>query len=118
MQHLERSVATLLYTDIVGSTERLAQLGDRGYRKLRSAHDARVRRELRRFGGRELSTSGDGFLARFEEPAPAIACAAAIRDSVRDVGLEIRQRAATPRASLHRLGRCRFGESNPEREDS
>ncbi|HYO46066.1 MAG TPA: adenylate/guanylate cyclase domain-containing protein [Gemmatimonadota bacterium] len=86
----DRSLATVLFTDIVGSTERATELGDREWRKLLEEHHTRVRRELRRFGGRELNTAGDGFLALFQGPARAIACADAIRSAVRDVGLEVR----------------------------
>lgn len=86
----ERSLATVLFTDIVGSTERAAELRDAGWRELRAEHDRRVRRELRRFGGREINTAGDSFLATFERPARAIACASAIRAAVRELGLEIR----------------------------
>ena len=85
-----RSLQTILYTDIVGSTERAAELRDAGWRDLRQEHDRRVRRELRRFGGREINTAGDSFLATFERPARAIACAGAIRTAVRELGLEIR----------------------------
>ena len=85
-----RSLATVLFTDIVGSTGRATELGDREWRKLLDEHHARVRRELRRFGGRELNTAGDGFLAVFQAPAMAVACADAIRSTVRDVGLEVR----------------------------
>ncbi len=85
-----RALATVLFTDIVGSTERATELGDRKWRKLLDEHHARVRRELRRFGGRELNTAGDGFLAVFQAPAMSIACADAIRFTVRDVGLEVR----------------------------
>jgi class 3 adenylate cyclase/tetratricopeptide (TPR) repeat protein len=86
----ERSLATILFTDIVGSTERATELGDRQWRQLLEAHHARVRRELRRFGGRELNISGDGFLAVFEGPARAIACADALRQAIRDLSLETR----------------------------
>jgi class 3 adenylate cyclase/TolB-like protein len=86
----ERVLATVLFTDIVGSTERAAELGDRAWRELLARHHALVRRELRRFGGRELTVSGDGFLATFERPEPAIRCACAVRDGVRELGLEIR----------------------------
>jgi adenylate cyclase len=86
----ERSLATVLFTDIVGSTERATELGDRAWRTLLEEHNAQVRRELRRFGGRELSTAGDSFLALFERPARAIACADAIRSTVRTAGLEVR----------------------------
>ena len=78
MTPAERSLATVLFTDIVGSTERAAELGDRGWRTLLEKHYAVVRRELRRFGGREVNTAGDGFLAAFERPARAIHCAWAI----------------------------------------
>lgn len=86
----DRSLATVLFTDIVGSTERAAELRDAGWRDLRQKHDRRVRRELRRFGGREVNTAGDSFLATFTRPARAIACAGAIRAAVRELGLEIR----------------------------
>jgi tetratricopeptide (TPR) repeat protein len=74
----------------VGSTERAAELGDREWRKLQSEHHTRVRRELRRFGGREANTAGDGFLAAFDRPAGAIRCAASIRESLKELGLQIR----------------------------
>ena len=82
----ERSLATILFTDIIGSTERATELGDRKWRELLEEHHARVRRELRRFGGRELNISGDGFLAVFEGPARAIACADALRQAMMAVG--------------------------------
>jgi TolB-like protein/class 3 adenylate cyclase/Tfp pilus assembly protein PilF len=86
----QRSVTAVLFTDIVGSTERAAELGDREWRKLQAEHHARVRREIRRFGGREANTAGDAFLAAFERPASAIRCAHAIRASLEEVGLAIR----------------------------
>ncbi|HEU4463866.1 MAG TPA: adenylate/guanylate cyclase domain-containing protein [Gemmatimonadota bacterium] len=86
----ERSVTTILFTDIVGSTERAAELGDRDWRKLQAEHHARVRKELRRFGGREANTAGDAFLAAFTRPASAIRCAHAIRESIGELGLDIR----------------------------
>ena len=86
----ERSVTTILFTDIVGSTERAAELGDRVWRKLQAEHHARVRKELRRFGGREANTAGDAFLAAFTRPASALRCAHAIRESIRELGLDIR----------------------------
>ena len=85
-----RAVTTILFTDIVGSTERAAELGDRDWRKLQAEHHTRVRREIRRFGGREANTAGDAFLAAFARPASAIRCAHAIRESLHEVGLEIR----------------------------
>src|SRR5687768_16512370 len=90
MSGSERALATVLFTDIVGSTERATTLGDRAWHALLEEHRARVRRELRRFGGRELNTAGDGFLAVFQGPTRAIACADAIRSAVREVGLEVR----------------------------
>ncbi|HET8653280.1 MAG TPA: adenylate/guanylate cyclase domain-containing protein [Gaiellaceae bacterium] len=95
---LDRVLATVLFTDIVGSTERAAALGDRGWADVLGRHDAVVRRQLERFRGREVDTAGDGFLATFDGPARGIACAAAIRDGVRALGLDIR-------AGLH-TGEC------------
>ena len=68
MKPAARSLATILFTDIVSSTERAAALRDTGWRELREEHDRRVRRELRRFGGHELNTAGDSFLATFRPP--------------------------------------------------
>jgi pimeloyl-ACP methyl ester carboxylesterase len=87
---LDRVLATVLFTDIVGSTERAAELGDRRWKELLDRHNTLVRNELGRFRGRELSTAGDSFLASFDGPARAIVCAASIRDQVRRLGLEIR----------------------------
>ena len=79
----ERVLATILFTDIVGSTELAARLGDSGWRELLQRHHAIVRRELARFQGRELDTAGDGFFATFDGPARAVQAAAAIRDALR-----------------------------------
>jgi class 3 adenylate cyclase len=79
-----------MFTDIVGSTEIAAELGDRRWRDLVGRHHAIVRRELKRFRGRELDTAGDGFFARFDRPADAIRCACAVSDRVRELGIEIR----------------------------
>lgn len=87
---VDRVLATVLFTDIVGSTQRASELGDRGWAELLAAHHAAVRRELERFRGREIDTTGDGFLAMFDGPARAVRCAVAIRDAVRPLGLEIR----------------------------
>jgi class 3 adenylate cyclase len=87
---VDRVLATILFTDIVGSTERAATLGDAAWRDLRAAHDAIVRAELERSRGREIDTAGDGFLATFDGPARAIRCACAIRDRLRAIGIEIR----------------------------
>jgi class 3 adenylate cyclase len=86
----DRVLATVLFTDIVGSTERAARLGDRAWRDLLEAHRSIVRRELSRFNGREIETTGDGFLATFDGPARAIRCAVAAADGVHAMGLEIR----------------------------
>ncbi len=86
----DRSLATVLFTDIVGSTEAAGRLGDRRWRYLLEDHNARVRRCLDRFRGVEVDTAGDGFFATFDGPARAIRCACAIRDTVRDLGIEIR----------------------------
>jgi class 3 adenylate cyclase len=86
----DRVLATVLFTDIVGSTDRAAQLGDRAWRGLLDAHDGVVRRQLERFRGREVNTVGDGFVATFDGPGRAIECACAIRDAVRALGMEVR----------------------------
>ena len=83
-------LATVVFTDIVGSTNRAVALGDRAWRDLLDRHHAIVRRELERHRGREVDTAGDGFLATFDGPARAVRCACAIRDAVRDLGLEVR----------------------------
>jgi class 3 adenylate cyclase len=85
-----RSLATVLFTDIVGSTDTAGRLGDRRWRYLLEDHNARVRRCLERFRGVEVDTAGDGFFATFDGPARAIRCACAIRDSVGELGIEIR----------------------------
>jgi pimeloyl-ACP methyl ester carboxylesterase len=86
----DRVLATVMFTDIVGSTERAAELGDARWRELLSAHQAAVRRELTRFRGREVKTLGDGSLATFDGPARAIRCGHAITEAARPVGLEVR----------------------------
>lgn len=85
-----RRLATVLFTDVVGATERAAAIGDAAWRDLIEAHHAVVRRELTRFSGTEVDTAGDGFFATFEGPARAVHCARAIGDRVRDLGVEIR----------------------------
>jgi class 3 adenylate cyclase/pimeloyl-ACP methyl ester carboxylesterase len=94
----DRVLATVLFTDIVDSTRRAAEMGDRDWRALLDAHDAVVRSQLSRFRGREVNTSGDGFLAMFDGPQRAIRCAMAIRDAVQALGIEVR-------AGLH-TGEC------------
>jgi pimeloyl-ACP methyl ester carboxylesterase len=86
----DRRLATVLFTDIVGSTARAAELGDTRWRALLDEHDTIVRRELARFGGREIDTAGDGFLATFDGPGRAIRCARAIRDALAPTGLAVR----------------------------
>jgi class 3 adenylate cyclase/predicted alpha/beta hydrolase len=93
-----RVLATILFTDIVGSTEKLAEVGDREWRDLLQQHHALVRRQLVRFSGREIDTAGDGFFASFDGPARAIRCAREISDTVRGLGLRVR-------AGLH-TGEC------------
>ena len=94
----ETVLATVLFTDIVGSTERLAQLGDAGWRELVERHHAIVRRQLSHFRGEEVDTAGDGFFARFDGPIRAVRCAQAIGAAVAELGLEVR-------AGLH-TGEC------------
>ena len=86
----DRVLATVMFTDIVSSTERASDLGDRRWRELLDAHDLAVRKQLGRFGGREIKTTGDGFLATFDGPGRAIRCACAIRDALRPLGIEVR----------------------------
>lgn len=85
-----RVLTTIVFTDIVGSTERAAVLGDDRWRDLLDKHDQIVRRELARFGGREVNTAGDGFVVTFASPSIAIECAEAIVDAVRDIDIEVR----------------------------
>ena len=85
-----RVLATVLFTDIVGSTERAAVMGDRAWQELLDSHHALVRKELAQFRGREIKTVGDAFIATFDGPARAMRCACAIRDSVGSIGVEIR----------------------------
>jgi pimeloyl-ACP methyl ester carboxylesterase len=86
----DRVLATVMFTDIVGSTQRDAELGDRRWREVLTAHHEATRRELERFRGREVKTTGDGFLATFDGPARAIRCGRAIVDAVRSLGLDVR----------------------------
>jgi class 3 adenylate cyclase len=90
VQEPDRVVATVLFADIVGSTERAAALGDRPWRELLGAFYVKVREVLQQYRGREINTAGDGFLAAFDGPARAIRCAGAIRDTVRSLNLEVR----------------------------
>jgi class 3 adenylate cyclase len=86
----DRVLVTVLFTDIVASTDRVAALGDRRWRDLLGAHDAMVRRQIDRFTGRVVKTTGDGIMATFDGPARAIRCGVAIRDSARQLDLEVR----------------------------
>jgi class 3 adenylate cyclase len=86
----ERLLTTIVFTDIVGSTERAALLGDGRWRDLLDSHDTIVRHELQRYGGREVNTAGDGFVATFSSPSAALACADEIVDAVRVLGIEVR----------------------------
>jgi class 3 adenylate cyclase len=94
----ERILATVLFTDIVGATATADRLGDGAWRELLERHHTVVRRELDRYGGREIDTAGDGFFAAFEGPARGVRCALAIREALRPLGLEVR-------AGLH-TGEC------------
>jgi class 3 adenylate cyclase len=85
-----RRLGAVLFTDIVGSTAIAAELGNARWGELVARHHRIVRRELRRFGGREIDTAGDGFFATFERPVDAIRCAVAATDAVRELGIEIR----------------------------
>jgi class 3 adenylate cyclase len=86
----DRVLATVMFTDIVGSTEQAARLGDARWREVLDAHDEAVRRQLLAYRGHEVKTIGDAFLATFDGPARAIRCAAAIRDATAELGLELR----------------------------
>ncbi len=100
----DRILATILFTDIVGSTERAGELGDRRWRDLLESHYEVVRKELSRFRGTEVKTIGDGFLATFDGPARAIRCADAILQATRPLGIELR-------AGLH-TGECEMMEGD------
>jgi class 3 adenylate cyclase len=99
----DRVLATMLFTDIVGSTERATEIGDHRWRELLERHHELVRRQLERFQGEEVDTAGDGFLATFDGPARAIRCGQAIRDQARELDLEIR--AGVHTGEVERAGR-------------
>jgi class 3 adenylate cyclase len=86
----DRALAAVLFSDIVASTERIAELGERPWRDLLDRHDAAIRHQLQRFGGREINTTGDGVLATFDRPARAVQCACAIRDVAAELGMAVR----------------------------
>ncbi len=96
----DRVLATVLFTDIVDSTRCAAEMGDRDWHALLDAHDAIVRSQLSRFRGREVNTSGDGFLAMFDGPQRAIRCAMAIRDAVQALGIQVRAGLRTGECEL------------------
>jgi pimeloyl-ACP methyl ester carboxylesterase len=96
----DRQLATLLFTDIIDSTEHMARLGDAGWRQLIEGHHELVRRELSRARGQEVDTAGDGFFASFDGPARAVRCAQAIAHGVHELGIEVR-------SGLH-TGECEF----------
>jgi pimeloyl-ACP methyl ester carboxylesterase len=87
---IDRVLATVMFTDIVDSTKRAAELGDRQWRALLDRHDEAVRQQLQRFRGKEVKNLGDGFMATFDGPARAVRCAAAISDAVRPLGIAVR----------------------------
>ena len=87
---VDRVLTTVLFTDVVGSTEHATRLGDRRWSELLATHDTIVRSALDRFRGREVKSTGDGVLAIFDGPGRAIHCTRAIRDELRPVGIEIR----------------------------
>jgi class 3 adenylate cyclase len=97
---LDRVLATVLFTDIVGSTKKAGEIGDRKWKDLLENHHSIVRGLLARYRGREIDTAGDSFFATFDGPARAIRCAQAVTQSVRSVGLEVR-------AGLH-TGECKL----------
>ncbi len=101
----ESILTTVLFTDLVGSTERVSALGDRAWRELLAAHHALIRRELARFRGEERDTAGDGFFATFDGPARAIRAGQAIVDGVRDLGLDLR-------VGIH-VGECELHDGKP-----
>jgi class 3 adenylate cyclase len=101
---VDRVLATVLFTDIVGSTEKAASLGDRRWRVLLDNHHATIRRNMVRFRGHEVKTTGDGILATFDGPARGVRCACAIADEIRSLGIEVR-------AGLH-TGECEMSDND------
>ena len=100
----DRVLATVLFTDIVGSTERARELGDRRWRDLLDRHNEIVRRDLERYRGREIDTAGDGFFATFDGPARAIRCARTVVDDLRGIGLDVR--AGLPTGEVELAGKA------------
>jgi class 3 adenylate cyclase len=99
---VDRVLATVMFTDIVGSTRRAAELGDRQWRALLDRHDDTVRQQLARFRGQEVKSLGDGFLATFDGPARAVRCAASICESMRPLGIAVRSGLHTGEVELKR----------------
>ena len=100
----DRVLATVLFTDIVGSTEHASAIGDRAWKELLERHHALVREELSRYRGREIDTAGDGFLATFDGPARAVRCAVAIIRAMPDIGLQVRAGVHTGEVELMGTG--------------
>jgi class 3 adenylate cyclase len=98
---VDRVLATVLFTDVVSSTEQAAGMGDRRWSELLATHDGLTRAELERFRGREIRATGDGFLATFDGPGRAVRCACAIRDAVRAIGIRVRCGLHTGEIELH-----------------
>jgi class 3 adenylate cyclase len=96
-----RVLTTMLFTDIVGSTDRAVTIGDRGWRQLLNRHHGEVRAALERFRGREIDTAGDGFFATFDGPARAVRCALRISEIMRELNLPIRAGVHTGEVELH-----------------
>jgi class 3 adenylate cyclase len=118
----ERILATVLFTDLVRSTERAVELGDRAWRDLLARHHAAVRSEIARFRGEEIDAAGDGVFASFDGPARAIGCACAVRSAVRELGFEVRAGVHTceceldgdkPRGIAVHIGARVAGEAQP-----
>jgi class 3 adenylate cyclase len=101
---VETRVLTVLFTDIVGSTQQLSELGDRAWRHLLERHDGVVRGEVARFGGHVVNTTGDGFLVSFDSPTQALRCAMALRDAMSPIGVGVR-------VGLH-TGECQLVEGD------
>jgi class 3 adenylate cyclase/pimeloyl-ACP methyl ester carboxylesterase len=99
--HADRVLATLLFTDVVGSTATIGEIGDRAWSDLLESHHQGVRHCLDRFGGREVDTAGDGFFAVFDGPARALQCAAEVRDQAAEIGLRLRLGLHTGEVRFH-----------------
>ncbi len=100
--HADRILATVLFTDIVGSTRRAAEIGDRQWRRLLDRHDEVLREQIRRFRGREIKNLGDGFLATFDSPARAVRCASVIVEALARLGVSVRCGLHTGEIEQHR----------------